>query len=63
MDVKIKKWLDKDDVRSALHVNMNLTWQDADETGPVSVALKSDFMKSVMPQIEYLLDKDYKILM
>jgi len=36
---------------------------DADEKGPVAEALKSDFTKTVMPQVEYLLNKGYRMLM
>lgn len=63
LDNKIKSWIEKPEVLKALHVKPGSKWIDADETGPVSDNLKSDFTKSVMPEVEYILNRGYKMLM
>jgi len=47
-------YLNSADVQTALHTT-GKTWTQADETGPVADALRADFVKSVIPQLEILL--------
>jgi len=55
-------YLNSPEVKSALYTTGH-TWTDADETGPVADALRNDFTISVMPQLETLLRKGYKVIL
>jgi len=59
----MSNYLNDPSIKKILHIPDSVTWVDADETGPVAEGLKSDFTKTVMPQLEYLLNKGYRMLM
>jgi len=48
----MSNYLNDPSVKQILHIPNSVTWVDADETGPVSDNLKSDFTLSVIPQVE-----------
>jgi len=59
-DSYLSTYLNSEKVQIALHTT-GTTWTDADETGPVSDALKPDFMVPCMDQLEYLVSQGYQV--
>lgn len=58
----MSKWFNSADVKEAFHC-AKCTWVFNDEAGPVADALITDFMTSVIPQINSLMSNGYKVLM
>jgi len=56
------KYLNSADVMAALHTTGH-PWSQSDETGPVADALRADFVVSVMPQFEILLEAGYQVIL
>jgi len=56
-------YLDRADVKKALHVGSNATWQNKDETGPVATALIKDFSLSSRKFVEELLGFGKRVVM
>merc|ERR1719193_1127497 len=55
LGTELSNYLNSPDVQAALHTT-GTTWTDSDETGPVADALRADFVQSVVPQLEVLLN-------
>ncbi|CAM3559949.1 hypothetical protein NOGI109294_02470 [Nocardiopsis gilva] len=58
----LDSYLNSNDVKSALHVPWEVTWQSADNEGPVAEALVEDNMKDCSGLFAELLGKDYRLL-
>merc|ERR1712008_181022 len=56
-------YLDRADVKKALHVGSNATWQNKDETGPVAKALVDDFTVPSTRFVEALLGLGKRVVM
>jgi len=56
-------YLNDPTVKKTLHIPDSVSWVDADETGPVADGLKSDFTQPCISNLEYLLNKGYRMLM
>lgn len=56
-------YLDRADVKRALHVGSSATWQNKDETGPVAQALANDFALPSTYFVEKLLGSFYRVVM
>merc|ERR1719233_966888 len=56
------KSLNRADVQAALHTTGHI-WKQSDETGPVADALRADFVVSVLPQFETLLEAGYWVIL
>jgi len=56
------KYLNSENVKKALHTEGHI-WTQADETGPVADALRADFVTTVVPQLEVLLDAGYDVIL
>lgn len=61
--VSLGSYLDRADVKQALHVGSNATWQNKDETGPVAKALIEDFTLSSLKYVEALLGFGKRVVM
>ncbi|CAE8685471.1 unnamed protein product, partial [Polarella glacialis] len=56
-------YLNRPDVKEALHVVSSAIWQNADETGPVAKALAPDFTRASAPVIAKLLALEKQVTM
>ncbi|MFJ2811891.1 hypothetical protein [Streptomyces sp. NPDC087294] len=59
----LKAYLNSDHVKEALHVPHNVTWECADDSGPVSENLQNDNMADASEWYAELIKKGYKTLL
>jgi len=62
VSIDLGNYLNSDIVQTALHTTGH-TWTQSDETGPVADALRADFVVSVIPELEILLDAGYQVIL
>jgi len=60
--IDLGRYLNSDEVKAALHTEGH-NWTQADEEGPVADALRADFVNTVVPQLEVLLDAGYSVVL
>ncbi|OON82724.1 S10 family serine carboxypeptidase-like protein [Streptomyces tsukubensis] len=59
----LSTYLNNEDVKTSLHVPAKVTWQNADDTGPVTEALVDDNMADASELYTKLVEKNYKALL